>query len=42
VIRSMPQREQAAVRRLTEERLKPFAQEPGYRLAGLCLNVLAE
>ena len=42
VIRSMPEREQAAVRRLTEERLKPVARPPGYRLAGLCLNVLAE
>jgi ubiquinone/menaquinone biosynthesis C-methylase UbiE len=42
VIRSMPEREQAAVRRLTEERLAPLARQPGYRLAGLCLNVLAE
>jgi SAM-dependent methyltransferase len=42
VIRTMPEREQAAVRRLTEERLEPLAREPGYRLAGLCLNVLAE
>jgi SAM-dependent methyltransferase len=42
VIRSMPEREQAAVRRLTEERLEPVARPPGYRLAGLCLNVLAE
>jgi SAM-dependent methyltransferase len=42
VIRSMPEREQAAVRRLTEERLEPVATPPGYRLAGLCLNVLAE
>jgi ubiquinone/menaquinone biosynthesis C-methylase UbiE len=42
VIRSMPEREQAAVRRLTEERLEPVARQPGYRLAGLCLNVLAQ
>jgi ubiquinone/menaquinone biosynthesis C-methylase UbiE len=42
VIRSLPEREQAAVRRLTEERLEPVARPPGYRLAGLCLNVLAE
>jgi SAM-dependent methyltransferase len=41
VIRSMPEREQAAVRRLTEERLAPLAQPPGFRLPGLCLNVLA-
>jgi ubiquinone/menaquinone biosynthesis C-methylase UbiE len=42
VIRTMPEREQAAVRRLTEERLEPLARPPGYRLAGVCLNVLAE
>jgi hypothetical protein len=42
VIRSLPEREQAAVRRLTEERLDGVAGPPGYRLAGLCLNVLAE
>ena len=42
VIRSMPEREQAAVRRLTEERLEGVAKPPGHRLAGLCLNVLAE
>jgi SAM-dependent methyltransferase len=42
VIRSMPEREQAAVRRLTEERLEPIARGPGYGLRALCLNVLAE
>jgi ubiquinone/menaquinone biosynthesis C-methylase UbiE len=42
VIRSMPEREQAAVRRLTEERLEPLVQAPGYSLGGVCLNVLAE
>jgi SAM-dependent methyltransferase len=42
VIRSMPESEQAAIRRLTEERLEPVARRPGYGLPGLCLNVLAE
>jgi ubiquinone/menaquinone biosynthesis C-methylase UbiE len=42
VIRSMPEPEQAAIRRLTEERLEPVARRPGYGLPGLCLNVLAE
>ena len=42
MMRSLPEREQAAIRRLTEERLEGAARPPGYRLAGLCLNVLAE
>jgi ubiquinone/menaquinone biosynthesis C-methylase UbiE len=42
VMRSLPEREQAAIRRLTQERLEPVARRPGYRLGGLCLNVLAE
>jgi ubiquinone/menaquinone biosynthesis C-methylase UbiE len=42
VVRSMPDDEQATVRRLTEERLESVAREPGYGLPGLCLNVLAE
>jgi ubiquinone/menaquinone biosynthesis C-methylase UbiE len=42
VMRSMPEREQAAVRRLTEQRLEPVVRRPGYNLGGLCLNVLAE
>ena len=41
VVRSLPEREQAAVRRLTEERVGPLVQQPGYALSGLCLNVLA-
>jgi ubiquinone/menaquinone biosynthesis C-methylase UbiE len=41
VVRSLPEREQAAVRRLTEERVEPLVQPPGYGLSGLCLNVLA-
>ena len=42
VIRALPEREQAAIRRLTEERLQPLVREPGYTLGGLCLNVLAK
>jgi ubiquinone/menaquinone biosynthesis C-methylase UbiE len=42
VVRSMPDDEQATVRRLTEERLESVAREPGDGLPGLCLNVLAE
>jgi ubiquinone/menaquinone biosynthesis C-methylase UbiE len=42
VIRSLPEREQAAIRRLSEERLEPLARRPCYGLPGLCLNVLAE
>jgi ubiquinone/menaquinone biosynthesis C-methylase UbiE len=41
VVRSLPEREQAAVRRLTEERVEPLVQRPGYGLGGVCLNVLA-
>jgi ubiquinone/menaquinone biosynthesis C-methylase UbiE len=41
VMRSLPEREQAAIRRLAEKRLEPVARPPGYRLGGLCLNVLA-
>ena len=42
VERSLPDDEQAAVRRLTEDRLRPMVRTPGYGLGGLCLNVLAE
>lgn len=41
VVRSLPEREQAAVRRLTEERVAPLVRRPGYGLSGVCLNVLA-
>jgi ubiquinone/menaquinone biosynthesis C-methylase UbiE len=41
LIRTMPEREQTAVRRLTEERLDPLVRRPGYGLRGQCLNVLA-
>ena len=42
VIRSLPDNEQAAVRRLTDERLESVVSPPGYGLPGVCLNVLAE
>jgi hypothetical protein len=42
LVRSLPEREQAAVRRLCEERLRPVARSPGYGLPGVCLNVLAQ
>ena len=42
VVRSLPEADQAAVRRVTEERLRPMVRTPGYGLGGLCLNVLAE
>ena len=42
VMRSLPEHDQAAIRRLTEERLEPLARPPRYGLPGLCLNVLAE
>jgi SAM-dependent methyltransferase len=41
-VRSLPEEEQAAVRRLTEERLEPKVSRPGYGMGGVCLNVLAE
>jgi ubiquinone/menaquinone biosynthesis C-methylase UbiE len=41
-VRSLPEEEQAAVRRLTEERLEPQVNRPGYGMGGVCLNVLAE
>jgi SAM-dependent methyltransferase len=42
VVRSLPESDQAAIRRVSEERLEPVARRPGYGLPGLCLNVLAE
>jgi ubiquinone/menaquinone biosynthesis C-methylase UbiE len=41
-VRSLPEEEQAAVRRLTEERLEPQVNRPSYGMGGVCLNVLAE
>jgi ubiquinone/menaquinone biosynthesis C-methylase UbiE len=42
LVRALPDDDQAAVRRLTEERLEPVVRRPGYNVPGLCLNVLAE
>jgi ubiquinone/menaquinone biosynthesis C-methylase UbiE len=42
LIRALPEDDQAAVRRRTEEKLEPVVRTPGYNVAGLCLNVLAE
>ena len=42
LVRSLPEPEQAAIRRVCEERLRPVARPPGYGLPGVCLNVLAE
>jgi hypothetical protein len=42
VVRSLPEPEQAEVRRVSEERLRPVARSPGYGLPGVCLSVLAE
>jgi ubiquinone/menaquinone biosynthesis C-methylase UbiE len=42
VVRALPEDDQAAIRRLAEERLESVARPPGYGLPGLCLNVLAE
>jgi ubiquinone/menaquinone biosynthesis C-methylase UbiE len=42
LIRALPEDDQAAVRRLTEERLDAVVRRPGYNVPGLCLNVLAE
>ena len=41
-IGALPDADQAAIRRVTEERLAPVARRPGYSLPGVCLNVLAE
>jgi hypothetical protein len=42
VVRSLPEDDQAAIRRVTEARLESVARPPGYGLPGVCLNVLAE
>ena len=42
LVRALPDDDQAAIRRLTEERLESVARPPGYGLPGVCLNVLAE
>jgi hypothetical protein len=41
VVRALPEADQAAVREQVEERAEPYAEGDGYRLPGMCLNVLA-
>jgi len=41
VVRSLPQSEQDALGEEIEGRLQPYAEGGGYRLPGMCLNVLA-
>jgi len=41
VVRSLPQSEQDALGEEIEGRLQPYADGGGYRLPGMCLNVLA-
>jgi hypothetical protein len=40
-VRSLPQAEQDALGEEIERRLKPYAEGDGYRMPGVCLNVLA-
>ena len=42
VVRALPEEDQAALREEIERRLEPYAEGDGYRLPGMCLNVLAE
>jgi ubiquinone/menaquinone biosynthesis C-methylase UbiE len=41
VVRALPDAEQAALGQEIERRLEPYAEDDGYRLPGMCLNVLA-
>jgi ubiquinone/menaquinone biosynthesis C-methylase UbiE len=41
VVRALPEAEQTALIAEIERRLEPFAEDGGYRLPGMCLNVLA-
>ena len=41
LVRALPEAEQAALSGEVERRLEPYADGDGYRLPGLCLNVLA-
>jgi hypothetical protein len=40
-VRSLPEADQAALSMEIERRLVPYADGEGYRLPGMCLNVLA-
>jgi ubiquinone/menaquinone biosynthesis C-methylase UbiE len=41
VVRALPEGEQTALTAEIERRLEPYAEDGGYRLPGMCLNVLA-
>jgi hypothetical protein len=41
LVRTLPEAEQADVRRRIEEEVAPLVGGPGYALPGMCLNVLA-
>ena len=41
IVRSLPQAEQDALGEEIERRLEPYAEGDGYRMPGMCLNVLA-
>ena len=41
LVRALPEAEQAALSGEVERRLEPYAEGDGYRLPGMCLNVLA-
>jgi hypothetical protein len=41
VVRSLPEAAQAALSTEIGRRLEPYADGEGYRLPGMCLNVLA-
>jgi SAM-dependent methyltransferase len=41
VVRSLPEADQAALNTEIERRLRPYGDGEGYRLPGMCLNVLA-
>jgi ubiquinone/menaquinone biosynthesis C-methylase UbiE len=41
VVRELPEAEQRALGEEIERRLEPFAEGNGYRLPGMCLNILA-
>ena len=41
IVRALSEEDQSAVRNEIERRLKPYADGDGYRMPGICLNVLA-
>ena len=41
IVRALPEADERAVRDEVERRLQPYAEGGGYRLPGMCLNVLA-